>query len=144
MEATDSLKHVAQVIQLAIAPIFLLTAIAATLTVLIGRLARIVDRGRFLEREAHAKHKDEMVVLERRARLIYRGMLLGVGAAVLIAVMMATVFMSQVLRFNAATAVAILFMGALFSYIAALLCLMREVFWALGTFQLKAHAGEAR
>ncbi len=43
-----------QVIQLAVAPVFLLTSIAGFLAVLSGRLGRIVDRARYLEERAQA------------------------------------------------------------------------------------------
>ena len=43
------INGIAQVIQLAIAPVFLLTAVGTIIGVLSNRLARIVDRTRVLE-----------------------------------------------------------------------------------------------
>ena len=48
----DSLSHVtslAQVIQLAVAPVFLLAGVGATLNVLASRIGRIIDRARAME-----------------------------------------------------------------------------------------------
>lgn len=136
-------EEVARVIHLAVAPIFLLTAVATTLLVLAGRLARIVDRGRALEARAtpgHPPHMRELLALEGRARLIYTALSLGVSAAILVCLLMTAAFLGELLRFHAAKAVAGLFIGALFAYTGALLCLLREVFLAVGSFRLGIHA----
>ena len=50
LDPTDiSVSTVAQVIQLAVAPVFLLAGIGAFLNVCAGRLSRIVDRARNIE-----------------------------------------------------------------------------------------------
>lgn len=135
MEPTSALHDVTQLIHLAVAPIFLLTAVAATLTAFMHRLSRIVDRGRFIERQP-TPDKKELLLLERRARLIYRALYLGVSAAILVCLLMTLAFLGATLGFNAARAVAWLFMGALFAYTGALVCLLREVFLAVGNFRL--------
>ena len=138
-------KTVAEFIQLAIAPIFLLMAVATTLTVFAGRLSRIVDRGRSLETRGtpdNAAHRDELRVLERRAQLIYRALSLGVSAAILVSLLMALAFAGEIFHFNTAGPVALLFMAALFAYTGALLCLLREVFLAIGNFRLGIRAGK--
>ena len=107
-------KTVAEFIQLAIAPIFLLMAVATTLTVFAGRLSRIVDRGRSLEARGtpdNAAHRDELRVLERRAQLIYRALSLGVSAAILVSLLMALAFAGEIFHFNTAAPVALLFMA---------------------------------
>jgi high-affinity nickel permease len=140
--AADNLKQVAGLIALSVAPIFLLTAVAATLAVLAQRLARIVDRGRSLETRAaadKARRLQELGALEKRARLIYRALTLGVGSALCICLLMTLAFAGALLGFNTAKPVAFLFLIALFSYTAALVCLLREVFLAVGTFGLHLH-----
>ena len=133
------LERIAGLIHLAVAPIFLLTAVAGTLTVFAGRLSRIVDRGRFLER-AQSGGREELLALQKRARLIYWALSLGVFAAILVSSLMSVVFAGAVFQFEAARMVAALFMTALFAYTAALLCLLREVFLALGSFRLGLSA----
>ena len=71
-ETTD----IAHVIQAAIAPVFLLSGVAAMLGVLTNRLTRIVDRARALEArlvtqpEALPKLLADLKVLARRARYV--------------------------------------------------------------------------
>lgn len=138
--AAGNVEDVARLIQLAVAPIFLLTAIATTLTLLSGRLSRIIERGRTLEgRSQSGSHADELQRLELRARIIYLALTLGVFSAILVSLLMTLAFLGELLRFNAARWVAFLFIGALFVYTGALVCLLREVFLAIGTFQLGIH-----
>jgi hypothetical protein len=131
-------ESVAELIHLAVAPIFLLTAVATTLTLLANRLSRIVDRGRVLEQRGK-QAEAELAIIERRAHLIYRAITLGVLSALFVCVFMSLAFAGGMLRFNAGRVVALLFVGALFSYTAALLCLLREVFLAIGSFRLGIH-----
>ena len=95
--AAGSLKTVAELIHLAVAPIFLLTGVATTLTVFAGRLARIVDRGRALESRAKPADRDELPLLERRAHLIYRALTMGVMAAILVCLLMTLAFAGAML-----------------------------------------------
>lgn len=50
MQALSGINDVAHVIQLAVAPVFLLTGVGAILSVLVNRLGRVVDRFRVLEK----------------------------------------------------------------------------------------------
>ena len=69
----DALNNIANAIQLALAPVFLLTGIAGMLNVMSGRLSRIIDRGRALTEKPQViatYHQDELYselkMLERR------------------------------------------------------------------------------
>lgn len=146
VSAASNLAEMAQLIELAVAPIFLLTGVATTLVVLIARLARIVDRGRALENKAAeggAHRHEELALLERRAHLIYRALSLGVSAAIMVCLLMTLAFASEVFNFNAVKAVAVLFMAALFVYTGALMCLLREVFLAINSFSLGISSAAA-
>ena len=137
-----SLQDVTQFIQLAVAPVFLLTGLAATMTIFTNRLSRVVDRGRFLEGKPAPISKDdreELFSLEKRAQLIYRALLFGVTAALCVCLLMTIAFAGEIFRWNTSRIVATLFMLALFSYTAALLCLLREVFLAITNFSLGIH-----
>lgn len=135
------MHDIASLIQLSVAPIFLLTAVANTLLVFAGRLARIVDRGRYLERADVPGREPELDVLRRRARLIYWALALGVCAALFVCMLMTAAFVGSLARADFALAAVALFLAALFSYIAALLCLLREVFLAVGHFRLGLQKG---
>lgn len=138
----ETLEEVSQLIQLAIAPVFLLTAVAATLTVFAGRLSRIVDRGRNLETRAGVDEAAirELLLLEKRARLIYFALSLGSGAALFVCLFMTLAFAGKMFHFEAARTAALFFLGALFSFTAAIICLLREVFLAVGSFRLGIRA----
>jgi hypothetical protein len=128
---------VAQVIQAAVAPVFLLAGVGATLNVLASRIGRIIDRARIMEdrlqtataglaRELHARLR----VLSRRATLINRAIALCVLSGLLVSLVVAALFVSALLRIHLAAPIAVVFVIALLSLAAALLLFLREVFIA--------------
>jgi len=139
MDAPLHVAGVAQVIQAAVAPVFLLTGVAATLSVLATRIGRIIDRARLMEdrlqtatataelaRELHARLR----VLSRRATLINRAIALCVSSGLLVSLVVAALFVSASLRIDLSLPIAIAFVVALLSLAAALLLFLREVFIA--------------
>ncbi len=56
----ENVTTISRVIQLAVAPVFLLTGIGAILAVLTGRLGRVVDRFRVLS-EKHDQHQPKVL-----------------------------------------------------------------------------------
>jgi Na+/melibiose symporter-like transporter len=139
MQAAASITSVAHVIQLAVAPVFLLTGVGAILAVLINRLARVVDRFRVLERLLPATGNDERAVLEtemailsRRARLIHWAISLCTVCALLICIVIATLFVGSVMGVDLSGTIAVLFITAMLALIAGLLCFLREITLATG------------
>jgi hypothetical protein len=136
----ESLKHVtslAQVIQLAVAPVFLLTGVGAILNVLANRIARIIDRARPMEerlatvdpdtaRELHNRLK----VLSRRATFINRAIALCVLSGLLVSLVVGALFVSSSWRLDLALPISIAFVIALFSLAVSLVYFLREVFIA--------------
>jgi hypothetical protein len=136
----DSLLHVtslAQVIQLAVAPVFLLAGVGATLNVLANRIGRIIDRARLMEerlptadgdtvRDLH----DRLKVLSRRATLINRAIGLCVLSGLLVSLVVAALFIASSLRIDLAAPIAVAFVMALLSLATSLLMFLREVFLA--------------
>lgn len=93
---------ISQAIQLAIAPVFLLTGIAALLGVMTNRLAREVDRTRFVEQTwaqldepARKLACVEISHLERRRRLASWAINLCTGAALIICMVIVSIFADQ-------------------------------------------------
>jgi hypothetical protein len=134
------------VIQLAVAPVFLLTGVAAFLNVLTNRLARIIDRARVLEDMlGHVNERErveaerELGALSRRARLINRSIGMAVICALLICALVALLFAGAFLRLDMRVAVGLSFVGTMFALIGALLSFLREVFVA--TRNLRIGAG---
>jgi hypothetical protein len=133
---------VAQVIQLAVAPVFLLTGVGAILNVMANRLARIVDRARMLELKLmDAKDADRVELeqrlrnLSRRAKLISHAIALCVSTAVLICGVIIVLFLGEFLAFEATAPAAVLFIAGLLSFLLALIWLLREVFLATKTLK---------
>jgi hypothetical protein len=129
-----SVAAVAQVIQLAVAPVFLLTGVGATLGVLANRLARIIDRARAQEarRDAGAGNLQEIAAdlahLSQRARLVYRAIAMLVVSALLVGFVIISLFLGVFLDASLGGLIAVLFIGAMIAFIAALMVFLREVY----------------
>lgn len=132
----SAITTMAHVIELAVAPVFLLTGIGAMLAVMTNRLGRIVDRARRIEvllRDPATKTEQrhtELTQLARRARLISLSIGLCTLTALLICGVIAVLFLGAFLDFDAAVIVALLFIAAMLAFIAALLGFLREVLLA--------------
>lgn len=125
---------VAHVIQVAVAPVFLLSGIGVMLSLLTSRLGSIVERSRFLyERlevkdEPRAAHfKRELDMLSRRSRWIDRAIALTTIAGLLICLVIAVLFVDYLMTFNLSLPVALLFLAAMLCFIAAFAAFLREV-----------------
>lgn len=138
-----SIATVASVIQLAVAPVFLLTGIAGILGVMATRLGRITDRARVLERRLAVSRKTEVVEalnqelnkLWRRIRLINRALTLGTLGALLVCVVIVTLFLGDVTTVDLSIVIVVLFVSAMLSVIGGLLFFIREVYLATSTVQ---------
>lgn len=141
------ISTVAHVIQLAVAPVFLLTGVGAILAVLINRLARVVDRFRVLERHlpgceydeadpTQTPRQTEMEILSRRARLIHWAISLCTICALFVCVVIATLFIGSVLLVDLSSAIALLFIAAMLALIAGLLSFLREISLATGSIHV--------
>jgi hypothetical protein len=111
---------VAQVIQLAVAPVFLLAGIGAFLNVTAGRLSRIVDRARNIEPSLlasrgpeHDRLLAEIRTLDRRMALVSQAIFLSVLAAVLICAVVVLLFVAGLTGAHLGTAIALLFIAAM-------------------------------
>jgi len=117
---TPELTHLAQIIQLAVAPVFLLAGIGAFLNVTVSRLSRIVDRTRDLEprllasrgRE-HDRLVGEMRLLDRRMAHVSRAIFLSVLSALLISAVVVLLFGAFLTGWQIGTPVALLFIVAM-------------------------------
>ncbi|MEW6164151.1 MAG: DUF2721 domain-containing protein [Pseudomonadota bacterium] len=134
MQEVAAISSVSHVIQLAVAPVFLLTGVGAILSVLVNRLARVVDRFRALERErptagaaALTAIQDEMDLLSGRARMIHWAIGLCTTCALLVCLVIATLFMGSAFGINLSTAIALLFILSMLALVLGLLCFLREI-----------------
>jgi MFS family permease len=134
----SSIVALAHIIQVAVAPVFLLTGIGSILGVLANRLGRIVDRSRFLEaRPTDPQHFDnrtvqiELVRLNERKRWINRAITLCTLCALLICTLIAALFVGAFVSAEIGTIVAGLFILAMLTLILGLLCFLREIYVAV-------------
>jgi hypothetical protein len=139
----QTIYDISHVIQLSVAPVFLLTSIGTILGVLSGRLARIVDRARALNERLETTPAErmtpihaEMRTLAQRRKLINLAITFGTAAALLVCVSIATVFLGAVMKAGVAVAVASLFILAMAAFVAALVCFLREVLLAVRSLHL--------
>jgi len=137
--ATD----IARVIQLSVAPVFLLTAIGTILGVLSGRLARIVDRARVLvgvigaaAPEQRPDAEAELAILIRRRHLVNLAITSGTTTALLVCVLIATAFVGFLAGADFSIALAVLFIGAMGAFVIALVFFLREILIAVGSLRL--------
>jgi hypothetical protein len=143
MTPSATISAVAHVIQLAVAPVFLLTGIAAILGVLTNRLGRVVDRFRELEglnceNSANRKnvHFTEMKILSRRAKWIHWAISLCTIAALLVCVVIAALFIGSSLDVELPGTITSLFILAMISLITGLLCFLREIWLATSNIHI--------
>lgn len=136
------LQDITRTIQLAVAPVFLLTAIAGILNVLSQRLGRVVDRARRVEglafsqvEDARRRSVEELKLLSRRARLIHAAFVGSTTAALLVCVLIAVAFVGYLYGFTVGVPMAVLFVLALSAIVTSLLLFLREVFIAVATLQ---------
>src|ERR1700741_924844 len=144
----NQIDEIAHLIQLSVAPVFLLTGIGTLLNVLSGRLARIIDRARVLEQQLDTPeppHADrignELHVLEKRGRLIYHAIKLSTISALLVCFLIAALFASSMLRYSTRVIVSGLFIAAMFASIVSLILFLREVYFAIETFEIGLSRG---
>ena len=137
---------VAHVIQLAVAPVFLLSGIGAILAVMTSRLGRIIDRARVLEErldraapELLAALRADLAILSRRAKLISAAITLCTTTALLICTVIAVLFLSASLHFNATIPVTILFVAAMAIFFLGLVWFLREIYLATISLRIGVH-----
>ena len=132
------INQITHVITLAIAPVFLLTAVGTLMGVLVNRLARIVDRIRVLEELLHEigldellPARDELDNLRRRLRLIYFAVASAVFCALFVGLLIIVAFIDAFMSVNLATVVGALFIMAMAAFIGSLVVFLREIFLAV-------------
>ena len=138
MLSLANLTDVTHLIQLAIAPVFLLNAVASIIGVLINRLSRSVDRIRVLDdrlsrTDLGTAERDgrELQVLRRRLWLIYLALTCEVLCALFVGMLIATGFVGAVFGANVSLGIACLFVLAMAAFIVGLTVFLREIFLAV-------------
>jgi hypothetical protein len=131
---------IAHAIQLAIAPVFLLTGVAGLLNVMAARLARVIDRVRSLDKTwpgldagARAAARVEIGNLEARRRICSWSINLSTVAALLICLVIVALFVEEFFGADLKWLAGALFVAAMVALIGGLACFLREVYLATHT-----------
>jgi Protein of unknown function (DUF2721) len=131
---------ISHVIQLSVAPVFLLTGIATLINAMNARLGRIVDRRRQVldrvkgdETELTVEMTKELRTLYHRSHLSYLGILFSVLSALLICLVIVGAFVGALISVDLTKTVAVVFILALLSMIVSLGLFLREVYLGVST-----------
>ena len=134
---------IAETIQLSLAPAFLLVATGSILNVVTGRLARVVDRARDLQKRhgeteglEHDRVVRELRRLDMRMSVINWSIALCVACGILVCVMVAMLFAVGNGRDDLAVAVAAAFIMAMMLLLAGLVAFLIEVRLAIKTIHV--------
>jgi len=126
------ISDIGHVIQLAIAPVFLLTGVATKLTVLTNRLARIIDRTRVLEDRlkvsANAEYSDELELLYRRSHLVNFAIASSTACGLLVCVVIAMLFAGDTTGIVLDQYIAACFVLAMLGLTSSFVYFLREIF----------------
>lgn len=143
----DELFHVSSisgVIQLAVAPVFLLAGISGALMVMSNRLGRIVDRGRLLrEQKAGADDeelkaiREELNRLDTRARYTNWAITLATSCALLVCLVIVFLFLGAVLDIDMTYFIAFLFVVAMLCLITAFILFLKEITLSTTAFRFR-------
>lgn len=125
-------------IQLAVAPVFLLTAVAAMIGTVAGRLARIIDRARLLEDRIEAAPAgdamtpayNELARLRLRGRLVNACIALLTFCAILIGLTIMALFIGETTEMQILRIATISFLSGVIFFLLALLCFLTETLLA--------------
>jgi hypothetical protein len=115
-----NVNEVAEVVRVAVAPVFLLSGIGAFLNVCAARLSRIVDRSRDIEpmllasRGAeHDRWLSELRIVDRRMQLVNLATALSVLSAILTCLVVSLLFAATLTHTHFGTLIALLFIASM-------------------------------
>lgn len=127
-------SNVTHTVQLAVAPVFFLTAVAGMISAVAGRLARIIDRARVVEERVRSSSDEEFIerglrelnYLRTRGRIANGSIGLLTLCGFLIGLTIVFLFVGQVWVAQGHHVAVFSFLAGVVSFIAALACFMWE------------------
>lgn len=152
-----AVSAIAQQIQLAVAPVFLLAGVGAILNVLASRLARVVDRARSINAASSSldpvereEAELELRLLARRIKAANLAIICCTASALFVCVVVAVLFLAEPTRAGAARIIATLFIVAMGLLIAGLAFFLQEIrlammsLRAISNWRQHGQAGHSR
>lgn len=142
-----SVSTASEVIQQAVAPVFLLMGVSTLLGVLTSRLGRVVDRFRSLnekcdspiaqaENLACVNYKRELQILANRGEWVHWAITLCTVSLLLVAIVIGVLFLGAAMSLSLTWMIPPIFIIAMFSLIAGLGCFLREIYLSKHSFEL--------
>lgn len=138
------LSTVSATIQAAIAPVFLLAGIGAFLNVMVGRLARIVDRARDIEKlhprstgPEHERHVWELRIIDQRISVINNAIFLCVASGLAICLVVAALFVARIAGWHLGAWVAAFFIISMLLLMGGLIYFLIEVRMSLKAIHVR-------
>lgn len=142
------IADIGHMIQLAIAPTFLLSGVATMLMVLTNRLARIIDRTRVLEdrldKDYNESWIDELDTLYRRSHLINYAITLSTACGLMVCLVIAMLFLGDSTNIRLDKYVAAAFVFGMVALIGCFSYLLREIFIASSGMKKMRHQRHPR
>jgi len=142
MDTLFQISSISEVIQLAVAPVFLLAGISGTLMVMSSRLGRIIDRGRYLKEkrpEAEGDYlqeiREELKCLNTRASYTNWAISMATFCALLVCLVIVFLFIGAVHDIDMTTVVAILFVLAMLCLSSAFILFLKEITLSTSAFK---------
>ena len=132
------LSDIGKIIQLSIAPVFMLSGVGTHLIVLTNRLARIIDRSRTLEESLAPDSLASDIELDElytRSHLINRSITLACMCALFVCLVVAALFISDALNLELANAIASFFVLGMLALLGSFAYFLREIFVATNTLE---------
>lgn len=143
MNQISNVGAIAHIIQLSVAPVFLLTGVGTILNVMTNRLGRIIDRAREKEATLGISPPElvndihvHLATLSLRAKLIGRAIAVCTAAALLVCTVIAILFLGDFLRLDTSLPVALLFIAAMLLLVLGLLWFLQEIFIATARLRI--------
>lgn len=137
---------VADVVRIAVAPVFLLSGIASFVNVCTTRLSRIVDRSRDIEPRLlasrgaeHDRWIGDLKILDRRMSLVSWATALSVVSALLICLVVVLLFAASLSRFRFGSEIALLFIASMLAIGAAFAVFLYETTVAARAVRIRSE-----
>jgi len=141
--------EIVDLIQLAVAPVFLLAGVAGLLNVFIGRLTRIIDKLEKMDASLVAKQKkdetyeEDKRAIKRREFLVMRmqntnlAIFFATATGLMVALVILSVFATTLFSYHIEFTISIFFILAMVFLIIALLLFLKEIYYTTSYIKLK-------
>ena len=144
MDPSAAVSAIANQIELAVAPVFLLAGVGALLNVLTHRLARVVDRARdlaggasSLDEAEQTRARQELRVLSRRMTASHLAIGFCTASALFVCIVVATMFIAAPTQLAVARLISWLFIAAMGLLIGGLVLFLYEVQLAMRSLRIR-------